>query len=78
MGPSDTFDPSFFGWLKKAEERHFWIQIRRKWIFDKIKKFIPPPAKFLEVGCDTGNIGSFLAQKGYLVTGCEFYPEGNK
>ncbi len=70
-----TFDPSVFRLLKKAEENYFWFKVRRKWIFDKIKKFIPPPAKLLEIGCGTGNVSSFLSQKGYLVTGCEFYPE---
>src|SRR4030043_853994 len=75
MAQIDTFDPSFFEWLKKAEEKHFWFQVRRKWIFDKLKKFIPPPAKVLEVGCGAGNVSSFLAQKGYAVTGCEFYTE---
>lgn len=71
----ETFDPSLFESLKRAEEGYFWFRIRRKWIFDKISKFAPPPAKVLEIGCGTGNVSSFLSQKGYMVTGCEFYPE---
>ena len=73
MIQTDTYDPSFFEKLRKAEEKHFWFQIRRKWIFDNMRKFIPPPANFLEVGCGTGNVSSFLSFKGYSVTGCEFY-----
>jgi ubiquinone/menaquinone biosynthesis C-methylase UbiE len=78
MGQTDTYDPYFFEQLKKAEEKYFWFQIRRKWIFDKLKIFIPPPAKVLEVGCGTGNVSSFLAKKGYEVTGCEFYTDAIK
>jgi ubiquinone/menaquinone biosynthesis C-methylase UbiE len=78
MTQIDTYDPSFFRQIKKAEGKHFWFNVRRKWIFDKIKKFIPPPAHFLEVGCGTGNVSSHLAKRGYLVTGCEFYPEAIK
>jgi len=75
MERTDAFDPSLFKRLKEAEEKHFWFQVRKKWIFDRIKKFIPPPAKVLETGCGTGNVSSFLAQKGYEVTGCEYYSE---
>ncbi len=71
----DTFDPSVFESLKQAEEKHFWFKIRRKWIFDRIRSFIPSHARILEVGCGTGNVSSFLSQKGYSVVGCEFYSE---
>lgn len=75
VGTTDTFNPQAFERLKKAEERHFWFHIRRKWIFDRLRKFIEPPAKVLEVGCGTGNVSSFLAKKGYTVTGCEYFHE---
>ena len=75
MNRADTFSPSFFEILKKAEEKYFWFNVRRKWIFDTIAKFIPPPARILEVGCGTGNVSSYLAGQGYDVTGCEYYDE---
>jgi SAM-dependent methyltransferase len=71
----ETYDPSFFNKLKRVEEEYFWFAIRRKWIFDMIKKFVPPRAKILEVGCGTGNVSSFLSKKGYTVAGCELYAE---
>lgn len=71
----ETYDPSYFNKLKRVEEKHFWFYIRRKWIFDRIKKFVPSHAKILEVGCGTGNVSSFLSQKGYTVIGCELYAE---
>jgi ubiquinone/menaquinone biosynthesis C-methylase UbiE len=75
MTRTDTYDPRFFEEIKKVEEKHFWFRVRRRWILDKLEEFLPPPAKFLEVGCGTGNVSSFLARKGYIVTGCEYYSE---
>ncbi len=75
VNQADAFDSSLFGELKRAEEKHFWFQVRRKWIFDVLRKFIAPPAKMLEIGCGTGNVSSFLSRKGYDVTGCEYYRE---
>lgn len=71
----DTFDPSFFRQLKNAEATHFWFQVRKKWILDKIEKFALPPASVLEVGCGSGYVSSFLARHGYDVTGCEYYKD---
>ena len=75
MTETSTYDPSFFEQLREAERNHFWFRIRRRWIFDRLKKLIPPPAEILEIGCGTGNVSSFLAKKGYRVTGCEYYQE---
>ncbi len=71
----ETFNPEAFSRLKNAEKTHFWFRIRRRWIYDRIKHFSPPPAKMLEIGCGTGNVSSFLSAKGDEVTGCEYFPE---
>ena len=73
MQKKKTFDSTLFEQLRRIEKNHFWFDVRRKWIFDKIRKIIPPPAKLLEIGCGTGNVSSFLAENEYNVFGCEYY-----
>jgi len=67
MKENNTYDPSYFKMLKRVEGEYFWFSIRRKWIFDRIKKFVPHCAKILEVGCGTGNVSSSLSRKSYTV-----------
>jgi ubiquinone/menaquinone biosynthesis C-methylase UbiE len=72
---TETFDPAFFEMLKKAEQSHFWFRVRRNWIFDFLRKYKSPHCKILEVGCGTGNVSSYLAEKNHDVIGCEYYKE---
>lgn len=74
----DTYDPVFFQRLKQVEKKHFWFRIRRKWIFDRIRRFVPPPADLLEVGCGCGNVCSYMSQRGYISKGCEYFPDAVK
>jgi SAM-dependent methyltransferase len=73
MRRSDTFDPTLFEQLRTAEENHCWFVSRRKWILERVSKHLAAGSSFLEVGCGTGNVSSFLAASGYSVIGCEFY-----
>jgi len=75
MTAQATFNPDLFGRLKVAEQKHFWFGIRRKWILDRLRRFSPPPADLLEIGCGTGNVSSHLARHGYQVIGCEYHAE---
>ena len=67
-----TYDNTVFEWMKDIEERHCWFLTRRKFIFDKIKRFSSSSARILEIGCGCGNVSSFLAKKGYKVVGCDY------
>jgi SAM-dependent methyltransferase len=73
MTHTDTFDPTLFEQLKTAEKGHCWFVSRRKWILDRVSKCLAAGSSFLEVGCGTGNVSSFLSSHGYSVIGCEFY-----
>jgi len=58
--------------LWRAEDGHFWHRARNRFIADGLRRLgVPPPARFLEVGCGGGCVSAALATHGYEVTGVD-------
>ncbi len=51
--------------LYALEEKHFWFTIRKEYIFQIIKQFIPMSEKIIEIGAGTGNVSRYLQSNGY-------------
>ncbi len=56
------FDPADFAFLAQAERNHFWFAARRRLICGLVDCFFPEAARFLEVGCGSGNVIEAVAQ----------------
>jgi SAM-dependent methyltransferase len=75
----DTFEPEFFGYLQKAEDRHFWFIGRREIILDTLKRHVSDLSgkRMLEIGCGNGNILRYLKERTELqLTGGDLFMEG--
>lgn len=61
--------------LFDLEPEHFWFQGRNKIIYSLIEKVMnnPKGMSFLEVGCGTGYVLSFLEKKGLKVEGIDIF-----
>lgn len=58
--PDDAFDL-----LYRSEERNFWFRVRNTIIGFFITRYLPSPARILEVGCGTGYVSRYLKKNGY-------------
>lgn len=69
-----------FKLLFNVEDRHFWFWGRNRIIYSLLKKFYKKDKKnvFLEIGCGTGVVSSFIEKKGYRVEGVDMYYKGLK
>ncbi|MEO0249030.1 MAG: class I SAM-dependent methyltransferase [candidate division WOR-3 bacterium] len=73
--PSDEeYNPEFHKILSGVESWHFWFRTRRARLLKELKRRLRHSDRFLEVGCGTGNLTSYLAIKGFLALGCDLFP----
>ena len=54
----------------------FWTRQWRRHIdtVEQLRRFRPPPASVLDVGCGTGALSARLAELGYAIQGCDCLP----
>lgn len=71
-GDDFDLDPEVVAGLWRMEESHFWHAARNRWIADmSAAAGVAPGATFLEIGCGSGAVASFLHGAGYAVTGTD-------
>lgn len=83
FAPSDTgegagFSEDFFPELARLEEGHFWFEARNEIVAWAIERFHPGMRSFMEVGCGTGFVLSFLSARypAARMVGSEYFAGG--
>ena len=65
-------DPETLQGLWRMEERHFWFDVRNRWIERALAYYGSRPAgRFLDVGCGSGWVAGALRRCGYSVVGVD-------
>ncbi|HJX51272.1 MAG TPA: class I SAM-dependent methyltransferase [Polyangia bacterium] len=65
-------DPETLRGLWRMEERHFWFDVRNRWIERALACYgLGPPGRFLDVGCGSGWVAGALQRCGYSVVGVD-------
>ncbi len=77
---SEGFHPEYFEQLASLEAGNFWFQSRNTLILLLLKKHVPAPGSFLEIGCGTGFVLSGIASAFpyAALAGAEIYSNGLK
>lgn len=79
MSGQDTeYNPALFAELVRLESGHFWFSQRNRLISDFVAGNFPGVRDYLEVGCGTGFVLGYLAQRhpGWRAWGSELHLEG--
>lgn len=61
----EDYDAEFLDTLYKFEQKHFWFQARREFIYDAMSQVVNKNCKLIEIGAGTGNVSRYLMQNGY-------------
>lgn len=74
------YPPLVYKSLFDVEQRHFWFNGRNIIIRSVVKHVVGEPDRktFLEIGCGTGFVLSFLEKQGFIVTGLDMHKESMK
>lgn len=74
------YPPEVYKYLFDVESKHFWFRGRNMIIESVVKDAVGEIDKktFLEVGCGTGFVLSFLEKLGFMVTGLDMHKESIK
>jgi 2-polyprenyl-3-methyl-5-hydroxy-6-metoxy-1,4-benzoquinol methylase len=70
------FDAEGLDIIFKAEEKHFWFNVRKHIIKDMFDKYIKKDKKVIEIGAGTGNIAKMLLNEGYRVAVGDIHKNG--
>jgi 2-polyprenyl-3-methyl-5-hydroxy-6-metoxy-1,4-benzoquinol methylase len=71
-GDDFDLDPEVVAGLWRMEESHFWHAARNRWIADVLAAAgVGAGATFLDIGCGSGAVASFLHRAGFTVTGTD-------
>lgn len=65
------YSDSFFEVNLARENRHFWFLGRNAAAVRLVRKYAPPGARMLEIGCGTGNILRRLGSLGFKMEGAD-------
>ena len=57
--------------MDELEKAHPWFIAKRSFLSLTLKKYLPAPAKILDVGCGTGEVLDFLSELRYEVEGID-------
>lgn len=77
-GEDSGFAEEFFPELARLEAGHFWFESRNDVVAWAIDRFHPGMRNFMEVGCGTGFVLSFLSSRypDARIVGSEYFPGG--
>ncbi len=70
----ENYPEEVFEQLFETESKSFWFIVRNRIISQMMKRYLPSPAKIMDVGCGTGFVASEIKKQGYTVDCGDVFP----